>query len=390
MIDAYRGVGGVVSPTSSLTTAYDFLADAGADVYVDLVAGTTGVVPTENVLADGCRNPACLVDPGHRSPSDPLAWTADDLRDSFLGERHDIVFLAGHFSANSALAADYQTSLVTTEVAASSVDLTNTIIFSAGCHSGYNLVDGAAIPGATLALDWAQVFAQKGATLIAGTGYQYGDTDFIEYSEKLYADFAAQLRTGTGAVAIGDALVTAKRNYLAGTPDMRALDQKALLEATVFGLPMFRVDMHPEGRLSPPSSSSIITGTTPFSSGPGAPGTATVPGLDLRYADLAIRGITLTRDEVAMTQYPEETTVTATYFSGPDGTVVNPYEPVLPLISEDVGVAGQSLRGVGFRGGTYADETLVPLSGAAATEILISPKSACLRRGASWKPWVPR
>ena len=37
------------------------------------------------------------------------SWNADDLRDSLLGARHDLVFLAGHFSANSALAADYQT-----------------------------------------------------------------------------------------------------------------------------------------------------------------------------------------------------------------------------------------------------------------------------------------
>ncbi len=72
-------------------------------------------------------------------------------------------------------------------------------MFSAGCHSGYNIVDGDAIPGVTVPLDWAQAFAQKQATLIAGTGYQYGDTDFLEYSERLYRDFARELRAGTGA-----------------------------------------------------------------------------------------------------------------------------------------------------------------------------------------------
>ena len=45
----------------------------------------------------------------------------------------------------------------------------------------------------TLPLDWAQAFAKR-ATLIAGTGYQYGDTDFLEYSERLYRDFARRLR----------------------------------------------------------------------------------------------------------------------------------------------------------------------------------------------------
>ena len=65
-------------------------------------------------------------------------------------------------------------------------------------------------------LDWAQAFARKRATLIAGTGYQYGDTDFLEYSERLYPNFAKELRAGTGPVAVGQALVDAKQHYLAG------------------------------------------------------------------------------------------------------------------------------------------------------------------------------
>jgi hypothetical protein len=76
-----------------------------------------------------------------------------------LGSRHDVIFLAGHFSANSALAADFTTSLITTDLAASTTSFTNSIVFSAGCHSGYNLVDTAAIEGVTLKLDWAQAFA---------------------------------------------------------------------------------------------------------------------------------------------------------------------------------------------------------------------------------------
>jgi hypothetical protein len=93
-----------------------------------------------------------------------------------LGSRHDVVFLAGHFSANSALAADFTTQLLTSDLAASTTDFTNSIVFSAGCHAGYNIVDSHAIDGVTMKLDWPQAFAQKGATLIAGTGYQYGDT----------------------------------------------------------------------------------------------------------------------------------------------------------------------------------------------------------------------
>ena len=55
-------------------------------------------------------------------------------------------------------------------------------------------------------------------TAILGTGYQYGDTDFIEYSERIYTEFSKQLRYGTGAVAIGNALLAAKLAYLKQTP----------------------------------------------------------------------------------------------------------------------------------------------------------------------------
>ena len=138
-----------------------------------------------------------------QAPQDPNAWTGQQLVEQFLGSRHDITYLAGHFSAASALAADYTTRMVTQDVISSTVNMENAIIFSAGCHSGYSIVNSAAVPFVTREPDWAQAFAKKGATLIAGTGYQYGDTDFIEYSERLYLEFAKHLRYGAGPVVAG-------------------------------------------------------------------------------------------------------------------------------------------------------------------------------------------
>ena len=61
--------------------------------------------------------------------------------------------------------------------------------------------------------------AQQHAVLIGGTGYQYGDTDFLEYSERLYLDLAEPAARGTGPgdaprCAVGTALVQAKQDYL--------------------------------------------------------------------------------------------------------------------------------------------------------------------------------
>ena len=348
VLDAYTQAGGVVAPASSLVTGYDFLADAAGAVQAELQAGT-------GAASD------LLVTPADKSPQDPASWTASQLSTKLLGSRHDVIFLAGHFSANSALAADFTTSLLTTDLAASTVDLTNALVFSAGCHAGYNLVDGDAVPAVTQTLDWAQAFARKRATLVAGTGYQYGDTDFLEYSERLYRNFARELRAGTGAVSVGEALVKAKLDYLATTPDIRGLHEKALLEAAVFGLPMLGVNM-PAGRTPAPPSGGAIT-PVPVASGPAAT-------LGLRTFDLGVSpGLTTNTD--TLTNVSNNTLLTATWLSGPDGVVTNPAEPALPLDVVNVTPTDSSvvLRGVGFRGGTFADSTVVPLTGAPTTEL---------------------
>ena len=353
MLDAYTAAGGVVAPGSSLVTGYDFLEDAANAVKAELQSGTGAPSDT-------------LITPNGISPQDPSSWTATQLRAKLFGSRHDVMFLAGHFSANSALAADFATSVLTTELAASTVDLTNAIVFSAGCHSGYNLVDDEALPGVALPLDWTQAFAQKKATLIAGTGYQYGDTDFLEYSERLYRDFARELRAGTGVVSIGEALARAKLTYLGTTPDIRGIHEKAILEATLFGLPMLGVNM--------PSGRGVVPGTGPTID-PTEVGAVNGTDLQLATHDLTVAP-TLTPNSLDLKNPPYDaipgTFTTASWLSGPSGVVTNPAEPALPLaaINATSNDGTQVLRGVGFRGGTYTDTSpVVPLTGAPTTEL---------------------
>jgi VCBS repeat-containing protein len=353
MLKAFESSGGTVTPGSSLVTGYDFLADAAAEIATQFSDGI-GVQPDE------------LITPRDLSPQDEsdLVWTADDLRAELLGQRHDVVFLAGHFSAVSALAADFTTSMLTTDLTSSSIDLTNAIIFSAGCHSGYNIVDQADVPGVTFEPDWAQAFAQKGATLIAGTGYQYGDTDFLEYSERLYLEFARQLRTGDGPVSVGQALVAAKQAYLATTPQMRGIHEKAYLEATLFGLPMLKVNM--------PGTHLPQTNETPIVSNPPVFGTDPGHTLGLAAADVTVRP-DLIEHTVTLTNPEDLSTVPAFYISGSGSAnkvVTNPVEPTLPLEVRNASVQDMVLRGVGFRGGNYTDiKDKLPLIGAPTTEI---------------------
>ncbi|MCB0033529.1 MAG: tandem-95 repeat protein, partial [Anaerolineales bacterium] len=340
---------GVVQPQNDpLITGYDFLEDVALAVQEQLELGTN--LPSE-----------ALISPSHLAPYDPQSWTAADLRDALLNGRNDITFLAGHFSASGALAADYSTRMTAAELMNAPINLQNVLVYSAGCHSGYNLIDEHGIPAVTEHPDWAQAFNYKGTTFVGGTGYQYGDTEFIEYSERLYLEFTKQLRTGTGPVPVGQALAIAKQIYLAETPQMRGIHEKSLIEATLFGLPMFSIDMQGV-RLPDNNNSSDIGSTTSFSSDPGHT-------LGLSYADYTLVP-DLALETMELTNVVDDSTVTASYLTGSDGIVTNPAEPTLPLEMINATVPNQALRGIGFRGGSYTDlGGITPLTGAATTEL---------------------
>jgi CSLREA domain-containing protein len=349
VIDAFLA-NNSVTPSSSLATGYGFLTDTA-----DQVAGRfDAIVPPANsdelitnanvspgTASDGANNP----DSYYRTRS----WTATDLRRELLGQRHDLVFLAGHFSANDALSADYRTNILTTELPNATPNMANTIVFSAGCHAGYNLVNEHSATGGQ-PLDWAQAFAQKRATLIAGTGYQYGDTDFIAHSERLYVNLAQEL-----GGAIGSSLLRSKQRFLEATPGLSALDEKAVLEATLFGLPMLRVNV----TAGTPGGETPAVSPTPVTGGPGSE-------LGLRSGSLTVAGPAGSGSSKTLNGLATP----ATWFTGTDGLALKPMQPVLPLESANVTVPGQSVRGALFLGGSYQDTpNTTPLTAAPATEL---------------------
>lgn len=352
LLDAYLETsdGVVAPPTSALVTGYDFLTDAAEAVRDELTAGLGRPIDT-------------LLSPANKAPAE--SWTAQDLRDALFSGRHDLIFLAGHFSAFGALAADFTTFITASELeAATDVDFKNTLVFSAGCHSGYNAVDGDGIRYVTPEPDWAQACARRQVTLLAGTGYQYGDTDFIEYSERIYLGFVRQLRRGTGPVSVGEALVRSKRHYLATTPSLRGLHEKALIEAALFGLPMLRIDL-PAGRLADPHDPDA---PEPLTLHPDLTPAGSVLGL--AHADLTVTPQFSAARTLPLNDFENGGQVFATYFEGRDGILNNPAEPILPLEVRNLTQPGTLARGVGFRGGDYEDlPGFMPLTGAAATEI---------------------
>jgi hypothetical protein len=249
------------------------------------------------------------------------------------------------------------------ELANTDVDMRNVIIFSAGCHVGYNIVDPHAVPNLTRKIDWGQAAAAKGITLVGGTGYQYGDTDFIMYSEEIYRELSRQLRVGSGPVSIGQALVKAKLSFLTNTPYLRGIDEKAFLEVGIFGFPMLSVNMLGERLPDASAPTTIVPETFPYNVNPGL-------ALGLKYADISVNTPTTMHTVVLEDVNDPSQTINTFFFSGEDNVVVKPNEPTVPKQIENVSFPGTVLRGVGFRSGTFTDlPDVVPFTGAAATDI---------------------
>lgn len=138
-------------------TGYDFLTRAADAVQGELAAGLGNGARTDTLIKD--QGVPTRTTTGVGGPSRSTSWTATDLSNTLLGRRHDVVFLAAHFSANNTLAADYSITLSTADVAAHANAFANTLVISPGCHSGYNIVDADGVPGVTVPLDWAQEMA---------------------------------------------------------------------------------------------------------------------------------------------------------------------------------------------------------------------------------------
>jgi hypothetical protein len=113
-----------------------------------------------------------------------------------------------------------------------------------GCHAGFNVPDGS-VASAQTQPDFPQAFARRGAAAwVANTGFGYGMDDSVALSEQLMLFFAKELGA-EDSVPIGWALVEAKQRYVGSAPagGFGVYDEKSLIEASLYGLPMMKVSM---------------------------------------------------------------------------------------------------------------------------------------------------
>ncbi|HKG10196.1 MAG TPA: Ig-like domain-containing protein [Gaiellaceae bacterium] len=286
-LDRFLLFDGVLDPTSARTSGYDFLRDGAAGVaaaFADIVGAP---------------------EPQSSPPLIGNLWTRDTLRTA-LTPGTGLIGMNGHADHHRlqpAAGADLF----------SAVNLPATLeraaIFSMGCHSALSASD-ASVAG-TIATDWPQTFAGKGAAAYAGNlGYGYGDTVTVAYAEALNIRLARGLRDG---LPIGEALVQAKQGYLAGLGIVGVYDEKAMSELALYGLPMWSLTS-----VAPATTPPLPNGVTRLSTD-----TDPVTGLVVdRYRSQPTLSPTPLGDN--------------TYWTGPSGVQVTHLRPLQPKVEFDV------------------------------------------------------
>ncbi len=223
-INLYLVSDGQLDTDTGFVAGYDFLDDGSEAVASEFEQYMTG--PVERLIND--------------------TWSDVDLGNA-LTPPADVNSIAAHFDHYRALPAisDFQgTETDLYEVGAlAGTDYSGAVVFSMGCHSGLSVSDGLFAGSGIEAQDWAQSFLEQGASVyVASTGYAYGDDVTVALTEKLMVLFAE----GLGEYAtVGEALLYAKQEYSADLTAYGVYDEKALMEAVMYGIPFFRLDNPP-------------------------------------------------------------------------------------------------------------------------------------------------
>lgn len=282
-IDSFQEMDGDLSLRTGLVLGYDFSGGCSAQI-ADLLRSAG--VNVDSMIATG--------------------WTGSDLRDSLLNTHHDVSVANARFSHNEATSPDQSGGSLTAE-AISEVggELRKSLFLSIGSHAGLNVPDQWA--AASDRLDFSQALSGRGASSVTNTGYGYGVAQADDFSELLMTYFTQEL-TRTSDVTVGTALMRAKQRFFrgAGPASFGLYHEKALIEATLFGIPSLHITV-PE--LALPS---------------GNPKQVTEESMEAVGSDLYKRTVHLAPG------FEHVNTPAGDYFAADDGTISRPGRPVQP------------------------------------------------------------
>lgn len=298
--------GQVLTGSRALVTGYDFVQDTAG--------GISGLFKNDNFTTDDE-----LIGP---------VWSGDALRAKQLNAspRFDLQSINGHATHATTGAPDHA-DIQAGEVVTATSDLTRALVFNVGCHAGLN--DSGS-------LDLAQAFAQKKATYVGNTGYGWGGSGVV-YSEAVMKNFARELLRGTSS-RMGKALTAAKQTYYQRAMVFTSYDQKALMEATFYGLPMYELTTGEALQPEDPFPSVNVTSTTPSAFG----------SVDVGQLNFGLTG--------SFGAFDDNSTPQGDFLALNDSVSFGAGEPIQPRFFASLSAPQrESLRGVLFLGGVYTD-----------------------------------
>ena len=310
----YTSSGGLLNPRTALVSGYDFLT-SGANAQVTALANRLGSSNVDSSLINNSWTRTALL-----NKLTPSGGAAPDL--AAINAHYDHYQL---LPAGPSASGVYSTSdlVGTNDLPASSQQtFAGRVLFTVGCHGGFSVPDSL-LPAptgaqATRLEDWAQYYAQnRAAVYVANTGYGYGDTETLALSSRLMTLLAQNFQDDS--LPIGDKLVRAKHAYFDSAGAYGPYDEKALEEATLYGLPMYRIN----GTSTPPAQAPQgVVSTDPN----------------------GVRIVSFSPSPV------RSDTARGTFWSGPNGqTEVIQYRAIQPLYQQEVTLAGTTVHGLWVR-----------------------------------------
>ncbi len=127
------------------------------------------------------------------------------------------------------------------------------LLYTIGCHAGQQLPDAWYGSGN---LDFAEAFNTGG--YIGNTGWGVADDAATAMSERLLVGIARYLNKP--GVTAGQAMMLAKQDYLDGLGLFMGYDEKVLMQATYYGLPMYTLS-GAGGSTAPPATGNWTSGS---------------------------------------------------------------------------------------------------------------------------------
>lgn len=343
VVEAFLARDGMIFADPALVIGHDLVTDAATAERAILLSDG---IPTDFLIGDG--------------------WTTSEFYQALLETPHNFCAINTH-ARHNAYAAPSGAGLRAWQAITASHPASGTVAVSLGCHAGLNVPPDY---GMAEAVDFPEAFAGRGVGYIANTGWGIGDRSDLAYSEELMAYLTAYLTQEVSAT-LGTALVSSKQAYIANRGFLDGIDEKVLLQFTLYGLPMYRVY----------SGANTVAASSASESSSPILNSAEAEDPDLTWVTVWYQP---NEDSFQPHSSPD-----GVYYTLDDEYQVGHNSPLQPRRYVEPNVSGGVLHGAVFRGGIYEDTTDFDPVVSAATIITSGVPSEGEVEAGNWYPPIP-